>query len=150
MNPKVKYSQLALVTILLVTSCNSGSGFISRIDEVRHDAHYYAANKELVEVIGEVTLRVLLPEVTKHFPEFKYYTISDGFGDIIVTTQDYVPLSGQHVRIMGTIEQIFAAGFEGMNADEFAIHTNEVELLDDMEYCELKNDISDEPTDCWE
>lgn len=148
MNSKVKYTQLVVLSILLITSCSPDSAYLTRIDEVHEFAHDYAINEEFVEVIGEVTGRVFIPEVTKHLTEIKGYIISDGTSSIIIRTKKYVPLSGEYVRIMGTVRQIAAAGIAGVNVDEFAIEAGEVKLLGDMEYCELKNDLSDTPTDC--
>ena len=140
---------LAFISFGLCNSCSSEFSYLIPIEELNSDAHEYALNEETVEIIGEVTMRTLIPDITKHLNEIKGYIISDGSGSIIVKTQDYVPKSGEFVQVTGILKQTAAGGIRGNNLDAFAIEEETLEILDRNDYCDLKSEILNVEGNCW-
>ena len=96
----VKLLAICLLLVLLIgISC---SRFLStKIGDIQKDPRKYDGKTVTIE--GEVQDSV-------NIMVMRYYTVSDGSGEIFVMTDGAVPAKGSQVRVTGTVSQAVSMG----------------------------------------
>ncbi len=93
---------LATCLLLLVFLGTSCSRFLpTKIGDIQKDPRKY--DGETVTIEGEVQDSV-------NIMVMRYYTVSDGTGEIFVMTDGAVPAEGSQVRVTGTVSQAMSMG----------------------------------------
>ncbi len=106
---------IAILALLFMTSCDRvGIGFVKIGDLLAKPGSY---SGQEVRVHGTVSDVLKIPFVTTAL-----YSVNDGTGGIVVSTDRGAPLSGSQVRAKGVLDTVAAIG--GQNV---GLHLREIE-----------------------
>ncbi len=94
---------IVLVALLFVTAC--GSIFPTKIGKILEDPRDYDGKVVTVKGTVKESVNIIF---------LKSFVVSDGTGEIMVTTARAVPRVGATVTVKGTVNQAFALGSESI------------------------------------
>lgn len=98
--PRSSSKSVLLIPLILACLALSGCGGID-IGDILKDPHGFDGKRVTIKgVVSDRTSWVLI----------KYFTLSDGTGEITVVTDRAMPLDGTTVEVTGTVREAFSIG----------------------------------------